>query len=564
MIERVFTVDGKFSQDLDDALRILRRDDGWLVSVYVADVASGVPPGSPLDHHARRFGFTRYHGERAVHRMFPKHLSEDAWSLSPGAVKSAIAVDIPLSATLDVGPVSVRRTSIENVCRLSYGALSQASVEMAPMVCDAVTIAKGLFAKRFRSGGHSSFATDTLTFVDEEGGSRIFQSLEEATGYILVQEFMILANIELARLLVEAGRPAIFRNHAAPSKDRPGVLPSAEMGIWGTGHHGLRSEFYAWFTSPIRRYPDLVNQRLLLDLLEDRPPSHSERSLKKIAAEFNDIHLRHRTETTARYRQFAYQKLMSRISWGDLSTLSVGEFSAVVRETMEARDRVDIVVDEAIRRLEFEILLTPKDLLRILVVDDPVVDRFLDVLSETFAKRPGLVSNLFNYLDQCGMFENVHIDEGRNITQNWVKVVVSYNGTRIEASSEGGSLSRLRCRAQLEILSGIFGIPVRETAQARTGHAPRPLVPPVVDGWRDSKSRLSDWIQANRLPYPIYARTEEGPSSRRLFRVVVSVPGFGEAEGEPATTARHAEKNAAAAFLEKVGRELQATMAPAP
>jgi ribonuclease R len=324
------TIDPETAKDFDDALSI----DGDRVYVHIADVSYFVEAGTPLDRGASRRGFSTYVPGR-VAPMLPHELADDLCSLRPHVDRLTVTVELPLH---DDGEPTFYRSVIRSDARLSYGQAQRILSGDEPfdhveLLRGLHARAKELRRRRFARGA-LRIQTPEVTFeFDGRGGVASAHRESEPEAHALVEEFMILANEAVAQLLSSRNRKALYRVHERPDPQSvallvakladlevptppttdadhmtPGeaaklaadiaervteyveksgrgrdafpaiVLRSLKQARYdprNLGHSGLASRAYCHFTSPIRRYPDLVVHRALLAELgagDDPPP----------------------------------------------------------------------------------------------------------------------------------------------------------------------------------------------------------------------------------------------------------------------------------------------------
>ena len=324
-----FTIDPEEAKDFDDALSLRDEGDGVRVWVHIADVSAYVPPGSPLDRDAAERAFSTYVPGR-VEPMLPERLSADLCSLRPHQDRRAVTVEIPFDGNLDPGEPSFYRSLIRSRERLTYGHAQailagheRASEEVTAALRIAEGITRELRRRRYRRGALRIETGEIAFAFDGEGGVERAWIEEEPLAHMLVEELMILANEAVAGLLGGRRREALFRVHErpdpqaielllakladldvptppAPERLTPAegarlaarmttriteytrqsgrggeafptlvlrALKQARYDPRNLGHSGLASRAYCHFTSPIRRYPDLVCHRALLSEL---------------------------------------------------------------------------------------------------------------------------------------------------------------------------------------------------------------------------------------------------------------------------------------------------------
>ncbi|MEX2210707.1 MAG: RNB domain-containing ribonuclease [Gaiellaceae bacterium] len=307
-----FTVDPDTAKDFDDAISIRREGDGIRAWVHIADVAAYVPAGTPLDRGAAERSFSTYVPGR-VAPMLPPELSEDVCSLRPHVDRLTVTVELPPE-----GEPLFYHSVIRSDARLTYGQVGRGEADL-PEVELAAAYSAELRRQRFARGALRIETPEVNFEFDGQGGVARAWLEGEADAHALIEELMIAANEAVARLLSSRKREALYRVHERPDPQavllliakladlevptpsapdaerlRPGdaaklaaAVAESVMGVRGRGeeafpalvlrslkqarydpanlgHSGLASRAYSHFTSPIRRYPDLVVHRALL------------------------------------------------------------------------------------------------------------------------------------------------------------------------------------------------------------------------------------------------------------------------------------------------------------
>ena len=321
------TIDPEAARDFDDAISVVQRDDGtFTVWVHIADVAAYVRPGSALDREAASRGFSVYVPGR-VEPMLPERLSSDMCSLRASRDRLCVTTELTFDGDLRVTDATMFRSVIRVRERLTYSEVERllsgrerASDGVGAMLEAAQTLAGELRRRRFANGALRIESREIEIEFDGEGGVLDAWFDSEPAAHALVEEMMIAANEAVGRLLADRRLPALFRVHERPEPQSierlvtrlaavevptppvpeqltPGdaaklaaevssrvtdytgtvsrgreaylamvlqALQRARYDPENLGHSGLASRAYCHFTSPIRRYPDLLCHRSLL------------------------------------------------------------------------------------------------------------------------------------------------------------------------------------------------------------------------------------------------------------------------------------------------------------
>ncbi len=331
--EPTFTVDPASARDFDDAVSARREGDGFRLWIHIADVAAHVAPESGLDREALARANSTY-APGVVVPMLPQSLSGDACSLRPGAERFAVTAELVLGAGGEPRSASFYRSLIRSDERFDYDHLDRifaGAARAAEPVAIAIEAARAAAAATAAAGGSGlSVAGSEPEFVFAADGTPERSRRVEATeAHRLIERLMILTNEQVATLLERKGVPALYRVHEQPDPKRvrfmleqlasldvptPAIgelagpteagavaveasrLVAAEAERRGhgaaalsslvlramrparysernLGHAGLASLAYAHFTSPIRRYPDLIAHRALLAAVAGDEPA---------------------------------------------------------------------------------------------------------------------------------------------------------------------------------------------------------------------------------------------------------------------------------------------------
>jgi exoribonuclease-2 len=267
-----FSIDDATTTEIDDALSVTPLPDGGVrVGIHIAAPALGIPRDSPLDAAAReRLSTVYFPGDKVT--MLPA-TAVAAYTLAAGAPRPALSCYIDFDADLKRGPA---RTVVERVpiaANLSLDALAPVFTTAAiaagrvehPQGEALLTLHRIAVSLQAARGKTQLFERVEYSFSVEDGRVRIVPRERGSPLDTVVAEMMILVNATWGGALAEAGLTAIYRNQGAG-----GVRMSTAPGA----HEGLGVKTYLWASSPLRRYVDLVNQRQLIAMAGNQPPSY--------------------------------------------------------------------------------------------------------------------------------------------------------------------------------------------------------------------------------------------------------------------------------------------------
>jgi len=322
------TIDGEDARDFDDAVMVTKLpQDDYQLNVAIADVAHYVTPGSSLDIEATNRGTSVYFPERVI-PMLPKELSNGICSLNPGVDRLALVCQMTISATGVIKNYQFFNAVIHSHARLTYtqvaamlqepdSDLGKQTLKDFSYVLDDLkllhTLFKTLFAQRIKRGAIDFDSTETRIIFDADKKIEKIIPVERNDAHRLIEECMLSANTCAADLLTQLKIPGLYRVHAGPSLEKLEKLRKylAELGLSLTGglkpetkhfqallesiherddsltiqtvilrslsqavytpenegHFGLGYEGYAHYTSPIRRYPDLLVHRAIKSII---------------------------------------------------------------------------------------------------------------------------------------------------------------------------------------------------------------------------------------------------------------------------------------------------------
>ncbi len=317
---KVITIDPDDAKDFDDAICIEKMDGGqWRLWVHIADVSHYVRPGSALDVEGRKRGNSTYLVDRVI-PMLPEALSNELCSLKPDVDRLTKCVEFVLAKDGQVVSAKFYAAVIRSKKRYTYkeafAALGRAPAdEIESLLHDAHAVAQKIRARRFKNGSLDLDFPESKIRLDEHGKVLRIERIENDVSHQLIEEYMLLANEAVAGRLMELDRASVYRVHEAPKEKRlndfredvlshrvpcgnlmhrPEVqkllaqlheipigaalkigflrsLMRARYAVEPLGHYGLAKTKYTHFTSPIRRYADLVVHRSLFEKVPMAP-----------------------------------------------------------------------------------------------------------------------------------------------------------------------------------------------------------------------------------------------------------------------------------------------------
>ncbi len=339
--ELIVTIDGADAKDLDDAVSLEVKKEGYRLGVHIADVSYYVEKGSRLDKEALKRGNSFYFINKVV-PMFPEVLSNGQCSLNPHEDKMTLSIYIELDKNAKVLSYELFPSLIRSSHRLTYsevesilkGEAEPKDKALKKMLLDMGALARLLYTDRMSVGGIDFDFKEFKIELDEKDEPCRVWLKDRLESERLIEEFMLMANKCVAQYLDKKGL-SLFRVHEEPGeekmqdfiriisrfghkipsygmitpkdiqklmeqvKDKPykGLvnqlllrsMQQARYTIDNPGHYGLGFEFYTHFTSPIRRYADLVVHRLIKNALHGTPVyKYEKEDLEKISAHISN------------------------------------------------------------------------------------------------------------------------------------------------------------------------------------------------------------------------------------------------------------------------------------
>jgi ribonuclease R len=391
----VFTIDPASARDFDDAISLETvRGGGWRLGIHIADVSHFVRLGTQLDKEAIKRATSVYLPDQVV-PMLPEQLSNGLCSLNPHVDRLAFSAIVTLDAQCNLVKAKFAETVIHSKLRLTYEQALQAlrsdsgaafpefgcTKRTVELIKTCNRIAQTLRQRRFDDGALNMELPEVRFDIGEDGRIAGINPVEHDESHQLIEEFMLLANETVCRELSRRKIPHVHRIHDAPDPEKIGELQEmfliagvevgnlndrhalsdvlnriadqpqahawnmavlrsmkkAEYATKAIGHFGLAKFYYDHFTSPIRRYPDLIVHRILKAVLSNAKPVYRNTELDELSthcSEREQIAVAAEREVTdlKRLRYFAEQ-----IERGELE-----EFDAVVTDVRNFGIMVDL------------------------------------------------------------------------------------------------------------------------------------------------------------------------------------------------------------------------------
>jgi len=325
------TIDGEDAKDFDDAVCVEKKRNGFRLWVSIADVGAYVTTGSRLDQEAYERGTSVYFPGSVI-PMLPENLSNNLCSLLPGKDRLTVTVQLDFDRSATLKKKTFFRSVITSKQRFTYDVVKKIIIDRDPKTRSAhkrfltplkwaAELATGLQTKRHTRGSVRFTIPEAKISLNPDETIKTITRTESHFAHQMIEEFMLAANEAVADTFNEADRTTLFRIHETPDADKVSEFiqfaatlgitlpPSGEKHFWcntiirqasGTpheyiinnlllrtmqqarysinnlGHFGLAAENYLHFTSPIRRYPDLVVHRQLCTIIEN-PQAHGRR-----------------------------------------------------------------------------------------------------------------------------------------------------------------------------------------------------------------------------------------------------------------------------------------------
>lgn len=319
--KNIFTIDALTAKDMDDAVNIELKDNNYVLGVHIADVSYYVKKNTPLDKEAYERGNSTYFPDYAI-PMLPHSLSGDICSLRAEQPRLSVSVVMTIDKTGNVLEYEIFKSIIKSKKKMTYTGVQAVLDDIMYEDDDYKKFKKDILLmdelsdilnnRREKRGSIDFDMPEAEAIVDEEGNPILIKKSERLKSHKIIEEFMLLANETIAEHIYWLNYPCIYRVHDDPNKekmadlkeillsmgykinssnmhpkkisellsnikDKPEedlikniVLRSMQRAVYhnkNTGHFGIAAKYYTHFTSPIRRYSDLIVHRILAEIL---------------------------------------------------------------------------------------------------------------------------------------------------------------------------------------------------------------------------------------------------------------------------------------------------------
>lgn len=318
----IVTIDGEKTKDFDDAINVKKTNKGiFIASIHIADVAYYVKEDSAIDKQALSRATSIYLLDKVI-PMLPEKLSNGICSLNPNVDRFTLSLEVEINSDGKILNKRIFPAVINSKYRLTYKQVDNYKNEQCfkddpnlfKMISDAYELSSILLQNK-RNNGYIDFEIEeSIIDVDENGKAIGLRNKKRLSSEVLIENLMVLANEVVSKIVADLGFPSIYRVHEAPSEEKYQTLEQvlkvlklkdinvlhstnpkdflklvekikgqrfddfikitllrtmqkAKYSTDNIGHFGLASKYYSHFTSPIRRYPDLMLHRLIWELI---------------------------------------------------------------------------------------------------------------------------------------------------------------------------------------------------------------------------------------------------------------------------------------------------------
>ncbi|MCR8613422.1 MAG: ribonuclease R [Mycoplasma sp.] len=333
--DNVITIDGDDSKDFDDAIYVEKKDDHYLLFVHIADVAHYVQDDSPLDKDALKRGTSIYLADRVI-PMLPEKLSNGICSLNPNVDRFTLTCKMKVNLDGEVIESEIFNSVIRSKHRLTYNDVNkfydgnlEYDQELKEMLNIAKELSNSIGKKKAKQGFVDFEIQESKIILDEKGKTIDIKVIDRGFSQVMIENFMVITNETVAEYFNKLKKPFMYRIHDVPTLEKIqsfekvlklldinvkfenynnpkdfskainkikeqsfsdfikiNILRTMQKAVYSSnniGHFGLASKYYSHFTSPIRRYPDLMIHRIIKNYLANNDKEWSEAELEKIS-----------------------------------------------------------------------------------------------------------------------------------------------------------------------------------------------------------------------------------------------------------------------------------------
>ena len=396
------TIDGDDAKDFDDAISVTKEKHKYILWVHIADVSSYVIKGDPIDKEAYARGTSVYFPKQA-YPMLPDKLCNDVCSLRENEDKATVSVKMVFDAEGNRLSAKPYNTYIRSNHRLTYNAVQELFdgvehpefADVRQMLFDAKELSALLSIKREQAGS-IDFSDADAKIIFKDGEIADVEREEQRESEKLIENFMVSCNEAVAETLENAGFPCVYRVHDEPDQaslkqftlfascftevperrylkanevssfikkcsgtpegaliSKVGIrsMKKAEYSPYNIGHYGLGSECYCHFTSPIRRYPDLIVHRLLKRYMTGKPYADLQKKSEEMVEYCRNCSERERSAERAERDVLDYYKAVYMSEHvgesfeGMVSGVTASSIFVTLENGIEGRIRVDGIND---------------------------------------------------------------------------------------------------------------------------------------------------------------------------------------------------------------------------
>jgi ribonuclease R len=585
------TIDGPSTKDIDDGISVKEVDSGHEVVVAIADVARRVRLGSPQDEEAKKKVASRYFAT-GNKPMLPRYLSEDGLSLLPEQERRVLAARIFIGERGIVRELrDISLATFTSRARIDYGQIPSILQEgKDPEINILAALSMTLLDLRRESGALAVYDLNDGWVTTEEGFVRQLKDVRETVGYIIVQEMMILANSLIAEWCVKENIPVLFRNHTArvaappaaevqqeisqfmkgPWKDFENVrkrvnmfLNRADYGVALRGHYGLSLPAYLHFTSPIRRYADLVNHRQIRAKLKGEKLPHTAGDLIAIATHINAVEEAERDGASTHFKGQAEARATRALDRGILSHMNDRELERAMKvEANSEQDTREALVREVSDRLEKKTLpIICMTVSLFIAPHGPEFPKWRDIQERILAflvENPEISTSIWTMAEVICEVEEIMFEESRIGPPHALRFLASARSGNVftlsgrDYNAKNAKLARQRASvallfAYLDIQEGPVWLDADYISASVTSKEPPKSF--KIEG-RDPISALQEYCQQRNLGLPNYSFLQEGLSHAPK---ITCTGNFNGIQGRGiASNKQDAKRSAAADIISKI------------